>query len=95
MKIKEMLDSGSRITISVTPADLKEFALTIAEEVKAAMRRDADAEERLSLQETAKILHVSASTLWRWERIGYLKPAGHIGRKPYYTRGQLNGLERN
>ena len=37
MSIKELLESGHNVTLNVTPADLKEFALAIAEEVKAAM----------------------------------------------------------
>ena len=37
MSIKELLESGHNVTLNVTPADLKEFALAIAEEVKAAI----------------------------------------------------------
>jgi len=38
-------------------------------------------------------LHVDCSTLWRWERAGYLQPV-RLGRYVYYRAGDVLRLER-
>lgn len=92
MSIQELIATGQNVTIAVTPADLKEFALAVAEEVKAAMSANDTQDRRLTIQETARALGVSVNTLWRWRKDGYLQPAGFVGRKPYYLQSQIDKL---
>lgn len=89
MSIKELLDSGQNVIIAVTPADLKEFAMTVAEELKSAGESSEPPDVRLTLKDAAAMLGVTTSTLWRWRKTGYLVPDGYIGHKPYYIESQL------
>ncbi len=88
------MDSGANITIAVTPADLKEFALTIIAEQKSNVEAEPTFDRMLSPKETAKILGVSLPTLWRWEKTGYLMPCSRIGKKPIYMESQLTALKK-
>lgn len=82
MSIQEILKAadGANIMLSVTPSDLKEFALTIIEET---MNNIATSEvghedfmrDLMSQRETRKKLDVTNSTLWRWDKE---KQAGSI-----------------
>ncbi len=92
MSIKELLESGHNVTLNVTPADLKEFALAIAEEVKAAITPSEPPDVKLTLKETAAMLGVTTGTLWRWRKDGYLIPDGYIGQKPYYLKSKVKGV---
>lgn len=94
MSVKELLDAGSRVTIAVTPADLREFALAVVAEAKASWEARDRADAIVFAKEAARELGVSAGTLWRWNKEGFLKPAGHVGRRPYYLKSQLDGLGR-
>lgn len=95
MKISEML-AYPNVTISVTAADLKEFALEVIEEVKQAAEAKAEAENaanrRYSLEEAAQYLGRTKSTLWQWSKKNYLKPDGYLGVKPYYLKSSLDKI---
>lgn len=47
----------------------------------------------ISREATAKRLNVDLSTLWRWNKTGFLKPV-KIGRSVYYREFDLDRLER-
>ena len=69
----------------VSPADLKEFALAIVEEVKNAPVTD---EHLYTPKEFAERHGVNVSTLWRWRKNGILKPT-KVGRKLWYKESDL------
>lgn len=92
MNIQELLSSGQNVTIAVTPADLREFALTVAEEVKASWTTKDRQDKRLTAKEAAEQLGVTVNSLYRWNKNGYLSPAGHIGQKPYYLQSQIDAI---
>ena len=92
MNIQELLSSGQNVTIAVTPTDLREFALTVAEEVKASWSAKDRQDKRLTAKEAAAQLGVTVNSLYRWNKNGYLSPAGHIGQKPYYLQSQIDGI---
>lgn len=92
MSIQELLSSGQNVTIAVTPADLREFALTVAEEVKASWSAKDRQDKRLTAKEAAAQLGVTVNSLYRWNKNGYLSPAGHIGQKPYYLQSQIDAI---
>lgn len=57
-------------------------------------RRGQEQEARLlSREAVSERLHVGYSTLWRWEKEGYLKPV-RLGRRVYYRAGDVQRLER-
>lgn len=92
MSIKELLSSGQNVTIAVTPADLKEFALSIVEELRSSMETERATDRRLTIREAADQLGVTVQSLYRWNRSGYLSPAGHIGQKPFYLQSQIDAI---
>ena len=48
----------------------------------------------ISRDAAARRLGVDVSTLWRWDRSGYLKVSTHIGRACWYTEASLRRIER-
>lgn len=91
MNINELLSSSAQISIVVTPADLKEFALSLIKETQAIKPEEKPAEQYLSPDETATLLKVSKNTLWRWSKNGYLSPT-KVGRKSVYKLSEINQI---
>lgn len=93
MNIQEILKAadGANITLSVTPADLKEFALTIIEEAKKMAKAEKESEDYITLDEAMKICGVSRNTLWRWNRDKYLCNV-KFGRKILYKKSDIDKL---
>lgn len=93
MDIKSILEAGANVTLSVTPADLREFFLAIAKEIMDAptVKEEPQQEAYLSNDEVAAKLGVSKNTLWRWGRDGYLKPF-KVGKKLFYKSSDVEAL---
>lgn len=87
MNINELINQ-TNVTISVSAADLKEFALNVLDEYRASVQSVTD--KRLTIKEAADYLNKSVPTLWRWKAQGYLMPDGQIGKNPYYLLSTLN-----
>ena len=86
MSIHEILADGSNnISITVGISDLKEFGLSLIEEGRAMGRAERVQETYLTPDEVAKMLGVSKSTLWRWNKNGYLKHT-KCGCRPFYKK---------
>lgn len=96
MNIKELANEGLKVMVTLSLNDLKE----LYKEVARASERKANEQAALSKRHTPttltrvevmKCLHVSPSTLWRWEKDGYLIPQ-RVGRKVYYRRADIERL---
>lgn len=86
MAIKDMIQSGANTLLIVTPADLKEFAMSVVSEfVNAAPQTE---EKQYSRKEFANRKGVTIETLWRWEKKGLLKGT-RVGQKVYYRDSDL------
>lgn len=83
MNIETLLKSGANVAITVTPADLKEFAVSLINETMRINAVQGNQDNCLSRKEVTEKLHVSEGTLWRWERNGYLSPLKIGGRVLY------------
>lgn len=99
MNIQEILKNtdGVNVTLSVTPADLKEFALAVIEEFRASEARlECKKEEKIDTLMTqtqvAEYLGVSKPTLWRWKKEKYLVPTSYIGSRPMYSKVTLDEI---
>lgn len=89
MAIKEIIQSGANTLLLVTPADLKEFALSVVNEfTQVAPRME---ERKYTRREFAERKGVTLSTLWRWEKQGLLKGT-RVGQKVYYRDSDLKEL---
>ena len=94
MDIKSLLEAGENVTLSVTPADLREFAIAIVQEIRdstPAVKEKPHQEAYLSNDEVAAKFGVCKNTLWRWNRDGYLKPF-KVGKKLYYRSSDVEAL---
>lgn len=94
MDIKKIFEAGANVTLSVTPADLREFFLAIAQEIRdnaPTVKEEPQQEAYLSNDEVAAKFGVCKNTLWRWNRDGYLKPF-KVGKKLYYRSSDVEAL---
>ena len=92
MNIQDILSDGSNnISITVGISDLKEFGLSLIEEGRAMGRAERVQETYLTPDEVAKMLGVSKSTLWRWNKNGYLKHT-KCGRRPFYKKSDIDKI---
>ena len=74
MTIKDLLASrNANISVMVSLADLKEFALYLMDEAQEAGKAEKEPETYLKPQEVAEMIGVSTNTLWRWNSSGYLR----------------------
>ena len=87
MSIQEIIASGANVQLVINAIDLKEAFLQWNAEM---MRPSQDSREEsyLSAQETADKLGVDVSTLWRWDKSGYLKKL-KIGNKIRYRESDV------
>ena len=85
INIKDLVEKGGSTVLMVTAADLAEFAQAVYD----ANQNRPEGEEKLySPDEFALKNRVTKSTLWRWCKVGILKPT-KIGGKVYYKQSDL------
>lgn len=90
MNINELSNLNASVAVMVSLADLKEF---VAEMVAEAAARPQEAEETmLSADQVCEILGISANSLWRWGRTGYLK-GQKVGRRVFYRKSDIDALQ--
>lgn len=98
MNIQEILKESERtnITISVTPSDLKEFAITIIEEFVKHEKNYNSPEDKgpifMNTDDVCGLLKITKATLCRWKKSGYLVPHSSIGKKNMYLKSDVYGL---
>jgi hypothetical protein len=88
MTINDIIKSGANVAITVTPLDLREFALNLIEQMQAEKAKE-NPEQYLSPDETANKLGVTTNTLWRWNKSKYLCPV-KVGHKCFYKLSDIN-----
>lgn len=89
--IERLLEMSDTISVNVSVADLKEFALAVANEVMAARQEEREEEKYLSPDEVAEMIGVSTNTLWRWNTQKYLCPV-KVGRKSRYKLSDVKRI---
>ena len=90
MNINSLLNSDANISVVVSVADLKEFALCVVTETMAAMEEKTE-ERYLTPDDVADMVGVSKNTLWRWEKEKYLIPI-KVGRKSRYKLSDVKSI---
>ena len=91
MNVQDLINAGTNVSITITPADLEEFALSIIDKVKQAQEHEQQPESYMTPDEVARVFDVTKNTLWRWDKIGYLKPV-RCGRRLHYRRSEVLAL---
>lgn len=90
MNIKELSNLNASVAVMVSLADLKEFVSELVAE--AAAKPLATEETMLSANQVCEILGISANSLWRWGRTGYLK-GQKVGRRVFYRKSDVDALQ--
>ena len=97
MAISEILSSGANVSITISANDLRTFLAEVAQEVvnkeKAAEAARNDV-EMLNQAQVCSYLGVSKATVWRWEKIGYLRPSTRMGSRPMYLKSEIEKLKK-
>lgn len=89
MKIKELFNLNGNVCVSISLADLNEF---VEEKIaEAAAKPQQTQETMLSADEVCDALEISANSLWRWRKTGYLK-GSKVGRKVFYRKSDVDRL---
>ena len=80
-----------QIQIVLSPDDLEEAIRTVVSELLT-QREVERADRRITRAAARERLHVDDTTLWRWDKSGYL-PAIRIGRSVYYREIDVKKIE--
>ena len=87
MSINDILKTRANVQLVINALDLKEAFLQWNEEMRQPIT-NTKPETYLTAQETADKLGVDVSTLWRWDKSGYLKKI-KVGNKTRYRESDV------
>lgn len=93
-KLAELASSCPGLMVTVKCSDLIEAIRSVVEETKLHLEQvnsEQTTETYLTEDEVKQMLDVSHSTLWRWQKQGYLSPV-KIGRKNRYRKSEIEAL---
>ena len=97
MKISDLIAEGANVSITVSAEDLRVFFAEVAQQVinqeKAAQAAKNDV-EMLNQAQVCSYLGVSKATVWRWEKIGYLRPSTRMGSHPMYLKTEVERIKK-
>jgi hypothetical protein len=82
MNYRDLLSSGANVSVTLKLEDLREIFKEMVSSVKP-KSTDQPSEEFLSRKEVLNLLKIDSSTLWSWEKTGYIKSYPFGGRKRY------------
>ena len=82
MSLRKLLESGANVSVTVNRDDLRPIPREAAGSA-AAKQQEPPAEEFLSRKEVLAALKIDSSTLWCWEKTGYIRSYPFGGRKRY------------
>lgn len=82
MNYRDLLESGANVSVTVKLDDLKAIFKEVARGLKPA-KQEPPPDEFLSRKEVLALLKIDSSTLWSWEKTGYIKSFPFGGRKRY------------
>ena len=94
--IKDLLSSGSNVTIAVNVQDLEEWTKHLISEAKRELTQQVkskDSKTYLTAKEVCEELSINSSTLWRWDKKDYLKPIIVGGHRRYDKADVVEILE--
>ena len=94
MNIKELAQCAPAINITITAAELKDFATQLIAETKAELEQsisESKAEAYLTGEKVMEMLEISKATLYRWKQRGYLVPI-RIGGNDRYRLSDIKHI---
>ena len=95
MSLKDLLIKGGSVNVTITAEELKSAFTEWAAQLKCDQPEESGkTKDLLSREETSAVLNVDKSTLWRWNKTGYL-PAVKVGAKVMYRRADIDKVTNN
>ena len=94
MNIQELAQCAPAINITITAAELKDFATQLIAETNAELEQsisESKAEAYLTGEKVMEMLEISKATLYRWKQRGYLVPI-RIGGNDRYRQSDINHI---
>lgn len=82
MNYRDLLNSGANVSVTLKLEDLREIFKEMVSSIKP-KTNDQSSEDFLSRKEVLNLLKIDSSTLWSWEKTGYIKSYPFGGRKRY------------
>jgi hypothetical protein len=82
MNYRDLLSLGANVSVTLKLEDLREIFKEMVGSIKP-KAADQPSEEFLSRKEVLNTLKIDSSTLWSWEKTGYIKSYPFGGRKRY------------
>ena len=95
--ISLFLNSDDNVSFTITAKELRMF---LQEIVRQEINKDKAAQaarddvEMLNQAQVCSYLGVSKATVWRWEKIGYLRPSTRMGARPMYLKSEIEKLKK-
>jgi predicted DNA-binding transcriptional regulator AlpA len=89
MSLTEILNSDLNVNITINSNELRGFLKEVAMSQQQAPKED---EQYLSVDEVCALTKKVRSTLWTWEKRGYLKPASRVGKVLRYRKSDVLNL---
>lgn len=88
--IQYLKDSGMAVNFVLSREDLEAVVRKMINEALSQSKGE-KGNELLSRDDVCSILNVSPSTLWKWDKIGYLKKK-KVGRSVFYNKRDIMNL---
>ena len=82
MNYRDLLNSGANVSVTLKLEDLQAI-FKVMSDGHNSTTKDSHSEDFLSRKEVLSILKIDSSTLWSWEKTGYIKSFPFGGRKRY------------
>lgn len=82
MNYRDLFGSGANVSVTVNLEDLREILKEALGGLKP-IPKESSPEDYMSRKEVLGILKIDSSTLWNWEKTGYIKSYPFGGRKRY------------
>jgi hypothetical protein len=91
MSIENLIESGVNVNVTLSPKELIEVIDYVVQKTKTELEDQIISQKQevyFTSKEVSGFLKVDNSTLWRWEKRGYLKPI-YIGGKKRYPKSEI------
>ena len=91
--MQQFLDKTNEHTLLIaSQPELESAFRNVISELLAQLKEDGKSDQLVKRKAVNARLHVDNSTLWRWDKIGYLK-AIHVGRSVFYRESDVRAIE--
>lgn len=91
MNVQQIIKTGANVQLVVNALDLRELFLEWQAEAQAEAAKQQKEETYLTAKECAERLSVDLTTLWRWDKTGYLRKV-KMGKKIFYRNSDIERL---